>query len=589
MANIRVLPENVVNKIAAGEVVERPASVVKELTENALDAGGDEIVITVKSGGKSLIQVIDNGRGMDPEDARLCFERHATSKILSWEDLQHVRSFGFRGEALASIASVSDVEMKTRAASDDIATVVRLHGGHVGEITKEAALPGTTVTVKSLFYNVPARRQFLKTNNTEFRHIAAIIKKLAIANPSVEFTFINEEDRLFQLRKSDLLGRLDKVIGREIMAHSLRVEKDLHSRRVHGYISKPSFSMRTTGEQFLFINGRPIFNRTVLSAISGAYGHSLPRGDRPFFVLFLEWDPSDFDVNVHPTKAEVKFKDEQMLYRLVYHAVVDAMNTDSAIPTLESSIQPASTLTSVGQSALSLEHAPHRTSFKPASDLTAAFESDIPSPADPSDRRHIQRQLVQSQTVVPSSMVWQLHHRYIISQIKSGLAIIDQHVAHERILYERALEAFDRNPIFSQQLLFPQTLELAADDFAIVQELLPFIEKLGFVLKVFGKRTLVVEAVPADVRLGNEEKILKEMIESYRESETSNFDPRDNLAKSFACRSAIKSGDPLTVDEMNGLIDQLFATKFPYVCPHGRPVIIQLSLDELDKRFMRIS
>jgi DNA mismatch repair protein MutL len=211
------------------------------------------------------------------------------------------------------------------------------------------------------------------------------------------------------------------------------------------------------------------------------------------------------------------------------------------------------------------------------------------APPNPDDRRHIQHQLVQTQAVSPSSLVWQLHNRYIISQIKSGLAIIDQHVAHERILYERALDAFEKNPIFSQQLLFPQTLEFSAEDFAIVEELMPFIEKLGFVLKVFGKRTVMVEAVPADVRLGNEEKILQEMIDSYKASENSNFDPRDNLAKSFSCRSAIKSGDPLTVEEMNGLIDQLFATKFPYVCPHGRPIIIQLSLDELDKRFMRIT
>lgn len=586
MPAIRVLAETVINKIAAGEVVERPASVVKELIENAIDAGGDEIVMTVRSGGKSLIQVIDNGRGMLPEDARLCFERHATSKISTWEDLQAVRSFGFRGEALASIASVSDVELKTRAEEEDTATVIRIHGGVVAETTRMAALRGTTVTVKSLFYNVPARRQFLKTNNTEFRHMAGMIKKFAMAYPAIEFTLINEDDKVFQLRKTDLAGRMDKLIGREIMAHSLHVDKELHGRRVHGYVSKPSFSFKTQGDQFLFINGRPIFNRTVLSAVSGAFGHTLPRGDRPFFVLFLEWDPSDFDVNVHPTKAEVKFKDEQLLYRLVYHALVDAMNTDSTIPSLGPTLVPPATPTGDEQGALGLPPVGHTFS---AHTIRTAADHPATDGQRTDDRRFIQRQLVQTQSVSPSSLVWQLHNRYIISQIKSGLAIIDQHVAHERILYERALEAFERNPIFSQQLLFPQTLEFTAEDFAIIEEMMPLVGKLGFVVKVFGKRTIVVEAVPADVRLGNEEKILQEMIDTYKESEHTNLDPRDNLAKSFACRSAIKSGDPLTVDEMNGLIDQLFATKFPYVCPHGRPVIIQLSLDELDKRFMRIS
>lgn len=599
MPTIKILSENVANKIAAGEVVERPASVVKELIENSIDAGSDEIVITVKSGGKGLIQVIDNGSGMNSDDAVLCFERHATSKISSWEDLQRVKSFGFRGEALASISSVSDVEMKTKTKSEEVGTIVRMHAGNISEVTKEASLQGTTITVKNLFYNVPARRNFLKTNNTEFRHITSVIKKFAMAYPGVEFTLIHEDEKIFQLRKADLPARLEKVIGKDIMSYTLPLDVEQFGTHVKGYLSKPSFSYKTKGEQYLFLNGRPIVNRTVNFAVFSAYGHSIPKGDKPFFVLFLESNPEDFDVNVHPTKAEVKFKDEQLLYRTMFHAVRDSMSTDSMIPSLTRS---SSNENDSEQSNLSLELHTQKENLRmplgsgmqnsgQSSDSGSQNEDDVArffeSPEE--EKKAIQTQLTQpKQTVNLSSLVWQLHNRYIISQIKSGLAIIDQHVAHERILYERALDAFEKNPIFSQQLLFPQTLEFSGEDFSILEEFLPLVEKLGFVIKKFGKRTVVVEAVPADVRLGNEQKILTEMINEYKINSYNDLDPRDNLAKSFSCKSAIKSGDPLTVEEMNSLIDQLFACKFPYVCPHGRPIIIQLSLEELDKRFMRI-
>jgi DNA mismatch repair protein MutL len=326
--------------------------------------------------------------------------------------------------------------------------------------------------------------------------------------------------------------------------------------------------------------------------VFGAYGHSIPKGDRPFYVLFLDWDVSDFDVNVHPTKAEVKFRDDQQVYRTVYHAVVDSMNTDALIPQLTPEPNRIGAAETSGlQAALAFQTervAPVLSAGTPADEGLPPFNNDSAVPLSPEEaRRDIQRQLLAAPVVSPTSLVWQLHNRYIVSQIKSGLAIIDQHVAHERILYERALDAFERNPIFSQQLLFPQTIEFTTEEFAVVEQLLPLVEKLGFVVRVFGSRTVVVEAVPADVRLGNEQRILGEMIANYRQNENASLDPRDNLAKSFACKSAIKSGDPLNVEEMNGLIDQLFATRFPYVCPHGRPVIIQLSLDELDRRFMR--
>ncbi|MBX7152089.1 DNA mismatch repair endonuclease MutL [bacterium] len=595
MSKIKILPEHIANKIAAGEVVERPASVVKELIENSIDAGADEIVITIKGGGKNLIQIIDNGSGMTQEDALLCVERHATSKIAVWEDLEHVKSFGFRGEALASICSVADVDIKTRIKESDVATLLKIHAGKISEVTQEAGLTGTTITVKNLFYNVPARRNFLKTNNTEFRHIAGVMKKFAIAYPRIEFTLIHEDEKIFQLKKSDLPARLEKVIGKDVMSYTLPVDKNQFGAYIKGYISKPSFSYKTHGEQFLFLNGRPITNRTASYAVFSAYGHSIPKGDKPFFILFLEWNSEEFDVNVHPTKAEVKFKDEQLLYRIVFHAVQDSMVTDALIPTMDNQASAeTATLHFNDQSVLPLETQRHVTQFGQtvsAQETTrTGQEESVAQFFTPDEQKtQVQRQLVQRQPVNPSTLVWQLHNRYIVSQIKSGIAIIDQHVAHERILYERALDAFDHNPIFSQQLLFPQTIEFTPEDFGIVEHILPLMEKLGFVVKAFGKRTIVVEAVPADVRLGNEQKILLDMIQHYKENENHDLDPRDSLAKSFSCKTAIKSGDPLTVDEMNGLIDQLFACKFPYVCPHGRPIIIQLTLDELDRRFMRIT
>ncbi len=583
---IQILPEHVANRIAAGEVVERPASVVKELVENAIDAGADEIVIHLRNGGRNLIQVIDNGNGMGHDDAILCLERHATSKIAEWEDLLRVRSFGFRGEALASIASVSDTEIKTRQEGVEVATVVRTHGGKISEVTQEAGLVGTTVSVKNLFHTVPARKNFLKTSNTEFRYATAVVKRFAIAYPEVEFTLLHEDEKVFQLRKSDLWQRLEKVVGREVMASTLAVEHSTGSWFVKGYVSKPSFSFRTKGDQYLFINGRPVNNRTVNYAVFSAYGHSIPKGDRPFYVLFLQCDPEEFDVNVHPTKAEVKFRDEQLFYRFFYHAVHETMDTDAMIPSLSGpsgreTFSESSQQSLIGDAPLQL-----LSGLKGGSKLEEGRQP-LDEPGLAEAKTAMQRQLVSRPSVHLDNLVWQLHNRYIISQIRSGLAIIDQHVAHERILYEKALEAFESAPMFSQQLLFPQTIEMSHDEFSIVEPLLPLLEKLGFVIKIFGKRTLIIEAVPADVRLGNEQKIIHEMIEYYAEHQETALDPRDNLAKSFSCKSAIKSGDPLTVEEMNGLIDQLFATKFPYVCPHGRPIIIQLSLDELDKRFMR--
>lgn len=590
MNKIQILPDAVANRIAAGEVVERPASVVKELIENAIDAGADDIVVVMAKGGKTMIQVIDNGCGMSPEDAHLAFHRHATSKITRWEDLLKIKSFGFRGEALPSIASVADVEIRTKTSEDELATVLKWRGGELLDSERTAGPTGTAVTVKNLFYTVPARKNFLKSDATELRHAIQVLRKFALAYPSISWTHFHDDETVLQYPVQSFEERIQAVFSPDILEQLLPVHVEQFGVRIRGYVSKPGFSEKTKGEQFVYLNGRPIYNRTINFAVYSAYGQSIPKGDKPFYILFYEWNPEEYDVNVHPTKAEVKFRDDQLLYRMSYYAVRDALSHDQAIPSLG-----AASSEKVGFSASQeLLETVRRSKYNDPT-ATQPFPELFPEP----EKEPMTATGTTPATVTSSSsheekksggvenQVWQLHNRYIVSQIRSGLAFIDQHVAHERILYERAMEAFEQQSAFSQQLLFPVTMDFTHDDYAVLETILPLLEKIGFIIRKFGRRTVVIEAVPADVRLGNESRILSEMIDYYREHESQSLDPRDNLAKAFACKTAIKSGDPLTVEEMNSLIDQLFATKYPYVCPHGRPVIIQLSLEELDKRFMR--
>lgn len=334
---IRVLPEFIANKIAAGEVVERPASVIKELVENSLDAGADDIAIVLRQGGKSLIQVIDNGFGMSPEDAHLAFSRHATSKLTQWEDLLKIKTFGFRGEALPSIASVSDVEFRTKTAEAEVSLSLFFHGGSLVDSGQTAGLPGTTVTVKNLFYNVPARRNFLKTDQTELKHIIATIRKFALSYPSVVWTLFHDDEQVFSYQAQSTEERLQTVFHRDILSQVMNVKVEQFGTRIQGYISRPGFSEKTKGEQYVFLNGRPIYNRTINFAAYSAYGQSIPKGDKPFYVLFYNWNPEEYDVNVHPTKAEVKFRDEQLLYRMTYYAVREALSHESIIPSMNSS------------------------------------------------------------------------------------------------------------------------------------------------------------------------------------------------------------------------------------------------------------
>jgi DNA mismatch repair protein MutL len=601
---IQVLPEHLANKIAAGEVIQRPESVVKELLENSLDAGAKNILVVIKDGGRQLIQVVDDGTGMDEQDAVASFLRHATSKISSYEDLEAIQTYGFRGEALASIAAVAQVDMKTRRSEEDAAVVVRIDGGAEPIISREGREPGTSVTVQNLFFNVPARRKFLKSSTTEFRHIYDVVQRVALSHSELALKFISDDDTILDLRPSTLEERLTGVFGERQFEAMLRVEEGGEFLSVSGYIGKPTFGQKSRANQYLFLNRRYITNKNISHAVFSAYENLLIKGTFPFFLLFLEIDPHRVDVNVHPSKMEAKFEDEHAIYRFISTLVRKSLASSGHFPAMSVGGQAGDDL------AMRFRFSDRQHSW-PA---TGADRSSFVNPAtgeilqtgpafprlggtELADRLLNIEQRFGEQAGQPlpaiapephSRLIWQVHNKYIISQIENGLMVVDQHVAHERVLYECALARFESDGTAGQQLLFPQTLELVPGDYALVTELLPHFEKLGFSLKPFGKNTVVVDAVPPDIGTKDAGHIIQDLLGLYREyQEHGQMDARDNLAKSYSCKAAIKAGDRLTEPEMHSLLDQLFQTKIPYVCPHGRPVVLKISIDELDKRFGR--
>ncbi len=611
---INILPENLANKIAAGEVVQRPASVVKELLENSLDAGSTTLTVIIKDAGKKLIQVIDDGGGMSSEDAAIAFERHATSKISSYEDLEHLRTLGFRGEALASIAAISHVELRTRQPQHEVGTKVRIEGGLLLDISEEATGAGTSVSVKNLFYNTPGRRNFQKSNNTEFKHIVDVVTRIAISHPELSIKFVSDDEVIYNLHASSPRDRLKEIFGVSLTDSLIEFEEQGELGTLRGFLCKPDFARKTRTEQYLFLNNRFIMNKSINHAVFQAYEHLLEKGSFPLFVLFLTIDPHAVDVNVHPSKMEVKFADESSIYRLVLSSVRKSLSTHDLIPTanlketpfeqeigfkLESRAVPARQRVSRWDELIRVTAPEDNVSGPPEISADSSqtnfdsfivkgienkFEQIHHSPDKSQDTQETQTPLK------VRGAAWQFHNKYLLIPLVDSIMIVDQHAAHERVLYERAVNRFSEATPRSQQLLFPQTIEMNAGDIALVQQLLPFFEGLGFNVKVFGKTTLIVDGVPTDVKPGDEATILQDMLDLYKEdSNDIKLEPREKLMKSFSCKAAIKAGDPLNETEMHSLLDQLFLTRLPYSCPHGRPVIITLSLSELDRRFGRTS
>ena len=604
---INILPEHLANKIAAGEVVQRPESVVKELLENAIDAGATAISVTIKEGGKSFIQITDNGSGMGEEDAVAAFGRHATSKIKTYEDLENIRTLGFRGEALASVASVAHIELKTRQKDEPAGTLVHIEGGVVKERTKTGMQPGTTITVRNLFYNTPARRHFLKSTNTEFKHIYDVVQRVALSYPEVALDFTSDDENLLELRSSTLEERLKNLYGERHFETLIPFREKTELITVSGFIGKPDFARRSRVDQHMFLNRRYIINRSVNHAMFSGYEHLLEKGNFPFYLLFLELDPRRVDVNVHPSKMEVKFADEQSVYRIVMAAVRRALGSHEVVPSLEMNEGRGTdpSFASLRHSALprffspggepgGFQQALSRESDSQTDTASADIDklfSGIPTislPGSPSVQTAGRG--TRDTEILDGNAIWQLHNKYILSQIQSGLLIVDQHVAHERILYERVLSRFDKATPLSQQLLFPITLQMSPGDLALARELMPHLQVLGFELKPFGKDTIVLDGIPTDVKAGMEGTILQDVLNEFKYNQHRvKLDARDNVAKSYSCKAAIKAGDKLTEVEMKALLGELFHTTMPYVCPHGRPIVVKISLNELDRRFMRTS
>jgi DNA mismatch repair protein MutL len=591
---INILPENLANKIAAGEVVQRPAAAVKELLENSIDAGARVLTLLIKNGGKSLIQLIDDGAGMGPEDAALAFQRHATSKISSFEDLESIRTLGFRGEALASIAAVSHVDMRTRRGEDEVGTRVRIDGGEMKETTQEAGPAGTSMTLRNLFYNTPGRRNFLKSDSTELKHVIDVVQRIALSHPALALKFVSNNEVILDLRPSDLEGRVRAIFGEPFAGTIFAFEDDGQSARLHGFLGLPAIGRKTRAEQYILLNNRFVINRNLNHAVFKAYEHLLEKGSFPFFILCIDIDPRRLDVNVHPSKLEVKFEDEGSIYRIVHSAVRRALSEHDLIP-------------SSGFGEQTTQGAAGNLRFKPEADRPGGRVADwrelIRTPAprvaeSGSYSTDLGRRPAESesgsrgQLLDPDSatILWQVHHKYIMTPTEGGVMVVDQHAAHERVIYERVITRFGELKAKVQQLLFPQTVELTPADAAMVGELLPLLERIGFSVKMFGKTTMIVDGVPVDVKPGAEKTIVQDMLDLMKEDEQNiKVEPREKLAKSFSCRAAVKAGDPLTLPEMRSLLDQLFATKVPYVCPHGRPVMIKFSLAELDRKFGRTS
>jgi DNA mismatch repair protein MutL len=612
---IQLLPESVANQIAAGEVVQRPASAVKELMENAIDAGANKIQLILKDAGKALIQVIDNGCGMSVTDARMCFERHATSKVRKAEDLFAIRTMGFRGEAMASIAAIAQVEMKTRRHEDELGTLIEIEGSSIIKQEPVATPAGTSICIKNLFYNTPARRNFLKSNPAEMRHILDEFQRVSLANPGIAFSLHHDGLEIFRLPSSALKQRIVHLFGNNYNERLIPVEEETTIINLKGFIGKPQFARKTRGEQFFFVNNRFIKDAYLNHAVNKAYEELLAEDNFPLYVLFIDIDPSKIDVNVHPTKTEIKYLDEKSIYAIIHSAVKRSLGRFNISPTIDFD-QESAFSGMISPKSLD-EIVPPSISFNP--DFNP-FSADKTTESTSSGYRSTDSRVPQQSTKNWGSLyeiaedngpaeqvimelpgngpddkyapvqkqLMQLHNKYIISQIKSGLMLIDQQAAHERILYERFSIHLEDRKGASQQSLFPQTVTLSPNDYELAKSLLDDIKSLGFEVREFGKNTLVIEGIPVDLGSNqiNETQLFEHLIEGFKNSQQElRLDKRDALARSMARNSAIKSGVVLGQEEMNMLIEQLFACKAPNFSISGKPVIQTMSLTELDRKF----
>ncbi|MGM0506975.1 MAG: DNA mismatch repair endonuclease MutL [Bacteroidota bacterium] len=608
------MPPELANKIAAGEVVERPASVVRELLDNAIDAGATEVSVSIEKAGRQLIQVVDNGAGMGMEDLPLCFEQHATSKVKQVEDLFRIATLGFRGEAMASIASIADVEVKSRKHEEKSGVYYHIEGGEERALEPAPVPPGTRVLVRRLFYNVPARRQFLKTDATELRHIVRSTQAAALAHPEIRFSLESDGERLWDLPAGDLQERVIQLFGSSYRQSLIPFREETSTLTIHGLLSDPALAKRSRGEQFLFVNGRPVRHRYLTHLILSLYEKATGDRSYPFFALFLETSPSRVDVNVHPAKLEVKFKDEKSVVQLtrsvVKHALFHYLNVpDQSEEPIRSELSRAfrpgqlegvirereRTHGGDGKTMEFLQQSVPRPRENPRGDgpSNVEFPSRINFLESGEDESQKAKRLqFQSGAIRKGggeespNVFWQLHQRYILSQTRSGLCIVHQKRAHMRILFEKALLATEMAIPGTQQLLFSHTIQLSASDFALLKELAPLMNQMGFSIQLMSGHTVMVQGVPSDIGVGDEQQVVPQILQSYRELDRAvDLDARRKVAAAFASRASIEVGRRLEEAEMEHLMDQLFACEEPYEDPFGKKTLYYLSMDDIARRF----
>ena len=606
---IKLLPDSVANQIAAGEVIQRPASAVKELMENSLDAGATQIDLVVKDAGKTLIMVIDNGCGMSETDARLCFERHATSKISKAEDLFSIRTMGFRGEALASIAAIAQVELKTRRKEDEVGVRIVNEGSVVKEQALVPMAPGTSFSVKNLFFNVPARRNFLKSPAAEMRHVVEEFTRVSLMNPEIGFTLTSDGKEMYHLYPGNLKQRIMGLFGNGYEEKLLPVHQDTDRVCIHGYIVKAEFAKKTRGEQYFFVNKRYIKHPYLHHAIENAYMEMIPKDSFPGYFLNFEVDPADIDVNIHPTKTEVNFLDVKLVYAILHAAVRKAIGQHNLSPMIDFD-EPTDLNIDFGEVVKSSNpivqpDIPIDPSYNPYTQKReftkgsfGSFES-FSKKAAPGDWRQLYGertdQAVEPQepdAVVKTESVQQSHYlqlnqTYIITTVKSGVLVVNQHLAHYRILFEKFLKEMETNTGHSQQELFPQPFTLNVNDASIMHEMMPELQKVGFDLEQVNTTTFVIKGTPADLAGGDPVGLLEKMLDNYKINRTDiQLDRKLGIARTMAAQLSIKAQTTLSEPEMQHLVDQLFACTVAEVAPDGKKIYVLITIDDITNKLL---
>jgi len=602
---IKLLPESVANQIAAGEVIQRPASAVKELLENAIDSGATDIKLYIKDSGRALIQIVDNGCGMSLTDARMAFERHATSKIREANDLFAIRTLGFRGEALASIAAVAHVQLKTRRFEDELGTSLEIEGATFKNQSPCSCPAGTSIAVKNLFFNVPARRNFLKSNTAEFRHIIEEFQRVALVYHQVAFSLYANDKPMFVQQRANMKQRIVALMGNHFAIRLIPVNETTPEVAIGGFIGKPEYARKTRGEQFFFVNKRFIRNPYLHHAVDAAYKELIPHDSHPIYFLYLEVDPITIDINIHPTKTEVNFQHNQIIYSTLKASIKKVLGKFSISPSFDFDAElgiklpelPTGYIPKPPQVNVDPEYDPfkpkqgyhQKTPVKPIDDnWHNLYKTETTTQASLLLRTGLEppEQDLQAMHVSSQNDFLQLNGRYIVTRIKSGLMIIDQYSAHQRILYDKILERLSSNKPGSQQTMFPQTVNFSPADADILREIMPQMQILGFMIEPFGSNTFVVSGMPADMEKHNPGELLEKIIDNYKKNIADlKSDKTTGLARLLARQLAIKPGKQLANEEMMSIINELFATKAPESAPDGNPTLRIISLDDISRKF----